>query len=94
MAFPRLRRSAGAAIAMTIPLAACSLPKPPVPPPPLVSLASPTVDDFADQATYQSTLEAIRELKLEPQIEGRIVAMPMAEGQRVRAGQLLPLWQG
>ncbi|MCP9792034.1 efflux RND transporter periplasmic adaptor subunit [Vulcanococcus limneticus Candia 3F8] len=91
MAFTRLRRSAGVAIAvaMAAPLAACSPPKPPAQPPPLVSLASPSTDDFADQATYQSTLEAIRELKLEPQIEGRIVLMPMTEGQRVRAGQLL-----
>ncbi len=91
MAFSRLRRSAGAAAAASfaIPLAACGPPKLPPQPPPLVSLASPAADDFADQATYQSTLEAIRELKLEPQIEGRIVAMPMAEGQRVRPGQLL-----
>ncbi|MEB3263341.1 MAG: efflux RND transporter periplasmic adaptor subunit [Synechococcus sp.] len=70
-------------------LQACSSTPPPAPPPPLVRLDQPTPQVFEDQATYQSTLEAIRELKLAAEIDGRIVAMPMQEGQQVRQGQPL-----
>jgi RND family efflux transporter MFP subunit len=44
---------------------------------------------FLDAIDVQSTLEAIREVKLAPEIAGRIVAMPMAEGQAVQRGQPL-----
>lgn len=42
-----------------------------------------------DSADYQSTLEAIREVRLSAEIAGRIVAMPVYEGQPVKPGQLL-----
>jgi RND family efflux transporter MFP subunit len=42
-----------------------------------------------DAADYQSTLEAIREVRLSSEIGGRITAMPIFEGQPVRPGQLL-----
>ncbi len=42
-----------------------------------------------DSADYQSTLEAIREVRLASEIGGRITAMPILEGQGVRPGQLL-----
>jgi len=41
------------------------------------------------EATYQSTLIAIHEIPMSPEIDGRIVAMPMKEGQQVKAGTLL-----
>ena len=50
---------------------------------------NPRTSVFTDSAEYQSTLEAIREVKLAPEIDGRIVAMPMQEGQAVRKGELL-----
>lgn len=69
-------------------LAACSKP-PPAPPPPRVSLVAPSSQVFTDQATYQSTLEAIANVPLAAEIDGRIVAMPMQEGDDVKVGQLL-----
>ena len=70
-------------------LAGCAAPTPPPPAPPQVRLVRPRPIDRIDSATYQSTLEAIRELRLAPEIAGRIVAMPVYEGQEVKAGQLL-----
>ncbi|MEA5411611.1 biotin/lipoyl-binding protein, partial [Synechococcus sp. BA-120 BA3] len=54
-----------------------------------MKLVSPRSQLFEDSAEYQSTLEAIREVKLAAEIDGRIVAMPMQEGQRVKPGQVL-----
>ena len=62
-------------------------------PPPLAaasfSLVSLTQQTFQDQATYQSTLESIVNVPLAAEIDGRIVAMPMQEGQLVQPGELL-----
>jgi RND family efflux transporter MFP subunit len=44
---------------------------------------------FLDALDVQSTLEAIREVRLAPEVAGRLVAMPMAEGEAVRPGQPL-----
>jgi RND family efflux transporter MFP subunit len=54
-----------------------------------VRLVEPSLLRFVDSADYQSTLEAIREVRLSPEIDGRIVALPVQEGERVRSGQLL-----
>ena len=54
-----------------------------------MQLVQPRPIERIESATYQSTLEAIRELRLAPEISGRIVAMPVFEGQRVERGQLL-----
>ena len=62
---------------------------PPPPPPASFSLVSPTQQAFQDQATYQSTLESIVNVPLAAEIDGRIVAMPMQEGQLVQPGELL-----
>ena len=70
-------------------LAGCAAPTPPPPTPPQVRLVQPRPIERIDSATYQSTLEAIRELRLAPEISGRIVAMPVYEGQEVKPGQLL-----
>ena len=64
--------------------------KPPAPPPPpSFSLITPTTQTFTDQANYQSTLESIANVPLAAEIDGRIVAMPMREGQLVRPGDPL-----
>jgi membrane fusion protein (multidrug efflux system) len=70
-------------------LTACGSPKPVAVAPTSVRLVSVRAAPFLDAIDVQSTLEAIREVKLAPEIAGRIVAMPMAEGQPVRAGQPL-----
>jgi RND family efflux transporter MFP subunit len=62
---------------------------PPPPPPPTFSLIRPTTRTFQDQAVYQSTLESIVNVPLAAEIDGRIVAMPMREGQMVRPGDPL-----
>jgi septum formation protein len=54
-----------------------------------VQLVNPRPFNTLDSAEYQSTLEAIREVRLASEIAGRIVAMPVYEGQPVRPGQLL-----
>ena len=69
-------------------LAGCVKPSPP-PTPPTFSLINPTAHTFTDQATYQSTLESIASVPLAAEIDGRIVAMPMREGQLVRPGDPL-----
>ena len=70
-------------------LAGCSQRQLPSPPPPQVMLVTPKPEISLDSADYQSTLEAIREVRLAPEIGGRIVKMPVYEGQQVRPGQLL-----
>ncbi|MFN7900059.1 MAG: efflux RND transporter periplasmic adaptor subunit [Synechococcaceae cyanobacterium] len=70
-------------------LTGCGTPTPPPALPPQVQLVQPRPMERVDSATYQSTLEAIRELRLAPEIAGRIVAMPVFEGQLVKPGQLL-----
>lgn len=39
--------------------------------------------------SYQATVAAIDEIPMSPEIDGRIVAMPMREGQFVKAGTIL-----
>lgn len=70
-------------------LAGCAPNKPPAPTPPQVQLVQPRPSIALDSADYQSTLEAIREVRLASEIGGRITAMPIVEGQPVRPGQLL-----
>ncbi|SBO44751.1 efflux RND transporter periplasmic adaptor subunit [Cyanobium sp. NIES-981] len=77
------------AVALLGGLVGCTRPAARAPEPPQVRLVNPRTQTFGDVATYQSTLEAIREVKLSPEIDGRIVAMPMREGEQVRRGQLL-----
>lgn len=88
------RRSAPLGSVLALPalltvLGGCVKPPPPPSPPPTFSLVSPTRQTFTDQATYQSTLESIANVPLAAEIDGRIVAMPMREGQLVRPGDLL-----
>ena len=52
-------------------------------------LVNPRAATGLDAADYQSTLEAIREVRLASEIAGRITAMPVFEGQPVKPGQLL-----
>jgi RND family efflux transporter MFP subunit len=70
-------------------LAGCAQSKPPAPLPPQVQLVYPRPMLTLDSADYQSTLEAIREVRLASEIGGRVVTMPITEGQAVKPGQLL-----
>jgi membrane fusion protein (multidrug efflux system) len=70
-------------------LASCASSKPTAVAPASVRLLPAQPKPFLDAVDVQSTLEAIREVKLAPEIAGRIVAMPMVEGERVRPGQPL-----
>ncbi|MFM8661232.1 MAG: efflux RND transporter periplasmic adaptor subunit [Cyanobium sp.] len=70
-------------------LAGCSKPKPAAVVPPQVQLVNPRPLITTDSADYQSTLEAIRVIRLASEIAGRITAMPVNEGQSVRPGDLL-----
>lgn len=70
-------------------LAGCAASKPPAAPPPQVQLVNPRQATSLDSADYQSTLEAVREVRLASEIGGRIIAMPVMEGQPVQRGQLL-----
>ena len=71
--------------ALFVALIGCVKPPPP-PPPPTFSLIRPQTQTFDDQATYQATLESIVNVPLAAEITGRIVAMPMQEGQMVTPG--------
>lgn len=73
----------------TLGLGGCSQSRPPAPTPPQVQLLNPRAIETIDAADYQSTLEAIREIRLSSEIAGRITSMPVFEGQMVRPGQLL-----
>ena len=88
----KLRRFAPLGPALAVPALLAALGgcvKPPPPQPPTFSLISPTRQTFTDQATYQSTLESIVNVPLAAEIDGRIVAMTMREGQMVRPGDRL-----
>ncbi len=87
---PRLLRPLAPLMVSTVlGLAGCSGSKPPAPTPPQVQLVNPRPIVSLDSADYQSTLEAIREIRLASEIAGRITSMPVFEGQLVRPGQLL-----
>ena len=87
----RLRRSASLAVGLALAagLTGCSESHTPAPTPPQVQLINPRSFNTLDSAEYQSTLEAIREVRLSSEIAGRIIAMPVYEGQPVKPGQLL-----
>jgi len=85
----RLPGSLAVGLAMAAGLAGCSESRPPAPTPPQVQLVNPRTFNTLDSADYQSTLEAIREVRLSSEIAGRITAMPVYEGQPVKPGQLL-----
>jgi len=53
-------------------LVGCSEKQLPLPPPPQVVLVTPRPEINPDSADYQSTLEAIREVRLAPEIAGRM----------------------
>ena len=76
-------------LALPLVLTGCGSPKPPPVAATPVRLVPVQAVPFLDAVDVQSTLEAIREVKLAPEIAGRIVAMPMAEGEPVRPGQPL-----
>ena len=70
-------------------LAACN-PQASRPPAPLtVTLAAVQPQELPDAFTYQATVDAITEIAMTPEIDGRIIAMPMREGQFVQAGTVL-----
>ena len=58
-------------------------------PTPNVSLVRVDQRSLPEQVRFQSTISAIDEIPMSPETDGRIVAMPMREGQNVRAGTLL-----
>jgi RND family efflux transporter MFP subunit len=70
-------------------VAGCSESRPPAAVPPQVRLLNPRPLITLDAADYQSTLEAIREVRLASEIAGRITALPVYEGQPVKQGQPL-----
>lgn len=84
---PSLRRPPNLLALLPLLLSACGSPKPTALAPTPVRLVPVQAVPFLVAIDVQSTLEAIREVKLAPEISGRIVAMPMAEGQAVRPGQ-------
>ncbi len=73
-------------LALLIGIVGCGVPKPVAQSAPKFKLLFPASSIFNDQATYQSTLESISNVPLAAEISGRIVAMPMREGQRVQKG--------
>ena len=73
-------------LALLIGIVGCGVPKPVAQPAPKFKFLFPASSIFNDQATYQSTLESISNVPLAAEISGRIVAMPMREGQRVQKG--------
>ena len=59
------------------------------PPAQRVTLTRVEPQELPNAVTYQATVDAIDEIAMTPEIDGRIVAMPMREGQFVKAGTLL-----
>lgn len=74
---------------LALPLAGCFKPNILPPEPPHFNFVSPQEVLFNDQANYQSTLESVRNVNLAAEISGRIIAMPMREGQIVQPGDRL-----
>ena len=59
------------------------------PPAQRVHLVRVEPQDLPNAVTYQATVDAIDEIAMTPEIDGRIVSMPMREGQFVKAGTVL-----
>jgi len=74
---------------LALPLAGCFKPNILPPEAPHFNFVSPQEGLFNDQANYQSTLESVRNVNLAAEISGRIIAMPMREGQIVQPGDRL-----
>ncbi|WP_404366806.1 efflux RND transporter periplasmic adaptor subunit [Sphingomonas sp. MMS24-J45] len=77
---------AGAAV---LALAACSKSAPPPPPTPQVTVAVPLQRDVVDWDEYVGRFEAIQDVELRPRVSGTIDQVRFANGQRVRAGEVL-----
>ncbi|MEB3318286.1 MAG: efflux RND transporter periplasmic adaptor subunit [Cyanobacteriota bacterium] len=69
--------------------AACQSPPSVQPPPRPVALAAAQTRLVTEAYSYQSTVSAIDEIPMSPEIDGRIISMPMREGQIVKAGTIL-----
>ncbi|MEB3331548.1 MAG: efflux RND transporter periplasmic adaptor subunit [Synechococcaceae cyanobacterium] len=87
-------RHSTTAIALTLTLSGaislgCRPASRPATPDPTVSLVRVEAQTLPDQVRFQSTISAIDEIPMSPETDGRIVAMPMREGQIVKAGTLL-----
>lgn len=67
---------------------ACQSPEKPAPLQ-TVRLVPVAPQDLPQAVTYQATVDAINEIAMTPEIDGRIIAMPMREGQFVKAGTVL-----
>ena len=78
-------------LAMTavLALAACSKGGPPPRPTPQVTVAVPLQRDVIDWDEYVGRFEAIQDVELRPRVSGTIDRILFANGQRVRAGDVL-----
>ncbi len=70
-------------------LAACSKGAPPPRPTPQVTVALPLQRDVVDWDEYVGRFEAIQDVELRPRVSGTIDRVLFANGQRVRAGEVL-----
>ena len=70
-------------------LAACSKGGPPPPPTPQVTVALPLQRDVVDWDEYVGRFEAIQDVELRPRVSGTIDRILFANGQHVRAGEVL-----
>jgi RND family efflux transporter MFP subunit len=86
--FPGQMRSILTATAV-LALAACSKGAPPPPPAPQVTVAVPLQRDVVDWDEYVGRFEAIQDVELRPRVSGTIDRVMFANGQRVRAGEVL-----
>ena len=77
------------ATTVVLALAACSKSAPPPPPTPQVTVAIPLQRDVVDWDEYVGRFEAIQDVELRPRVSGTIDRILFANGQRVRAGDVL-----
>ena len=70
-------------------LAACSKGGPPPRPTPQVTVAVPLQRDVVDWDEYVGRFEAIQDVELRPRVSGTIDRVLFANGQHVRAGEIL-----
>jgi RND family efflux transporter MFP subunit len=90
-----LTKTAGAAIAAALAIAACnrvqSTGPPPQMPPTPVALATAEARPIEDTTEYVGTLKSLRSTTIQPQIDGQITQILVKSGDRVRQGA--PLMQ-
>lgn len=79
----------GAAISLSLFVAACGQGTPPAPPPPQVTVANPVREKLIDRDEYVGRFVAVDSVEIRARVSGYLEKVHFTDGQLVKAGDLL-----